>query len=94
MLVAQMHGLGGCVSCIYGLHLPDLSMGAMLGEILAPMCGQGNESSDTLLVVTCYEAPLIGFLPDWKPGTRGVPRGHDIGIGPRFGPDPFQEIKY
>ena len=76
------------------LPVPDLSMAAMPGEMLAPKDGHGNECPDTLLIVTCYEAPVIRILPDGKPGTRGAPRGHDLGIGPRFGPDPFEEIEY
>ncbi len=91
-----MHGLCGCIPCIRNLHpgVPDLSIAAMLGEILASKSSHGNDCSDTLLMVTSYEAPLIGILPDRKPGTRSAPRGHDLGIGLRTGPDPFEEIEY
>ena len=69
-------------------------MTAMLGEILVPHGGNGYECSDTLLMVTRYEAALIGILPDGKSRTRGTPCGHDLNVGPRSGPDPFEEIEY
>jgi hypothetical protein len=68
-------------------------MAAMLGEMLAPKGSHGNEGSDTMLMVTRYEAPLVGILPGGQPGTRGAPRGHDLPIGLRLGPDPFEEIE-
>jgi hypothetical protein len=62
-----------------------MRMAAMLGEMLAPKGSHGNEGSDTMLMVTRYEAPLVGILPGGQPGTRGAPRGHDLPIGLRLG---------
>jgi hypothetical protein len=69
-------------------------MGTIPGEMLLPKGGQGDDCSDALLESTHYEAPITGILPDWKTGTRGAPRGHDLGIGLRIGPDPFEEVEY
>ena len=66
----------------------------MLHQMLAPEGGHGNACSDTLLRAACDEAARVGILPDWKTGARGPPCGHDLGIGPRSGPDPFEEIEY
>ena len=65
----------------------------MPGEMLLPKGGQANDCSDAVLESTRYEAPITGILPYRKAGTRGAPRGHDLGIGLRIGPDPFEEIE-
>jgi hypothetical protein len=69
-------------------------MPAMLGEILAPQSGHGDECSDSVLMMTRYEAPLVGILPDRKSGTRGAPCGHDVSVGLRLRSDPCEKIEY
>jgi hypothetical protein len=60
-------------------------------QMLAPKGGYGDACSDTPLEVTPDEALFVGILPDRQAGTGGPPCGHDLGIGLRSGPDPFEE---
>jgi len=75
-------------------RIRDLTMGAMLGQMLAPKGGHIDEHSEALLVMTPYEATLIGVLPDWKTGAGGSPCIHHLRIRPRLGSDPFEQIEY
>jgi hypothetical protein len=69
-------------------------MGPMLGEMLTPKGGHGDELSETLLTMPPYEATLDSVLPNRKTGAGGSPCVHHFRIRPRSASDPFEQIEY
>ena len=69
------------------------SRGALLGEMLAPENGHGDDLSQARLMMPRDEATLSSVLPNRKTRAGGSPCVHHFGMRPRAGSDPFEQIE-
>lgn len=63
---------------------------AMLFKMLSTQCRHGNESAETVLMVTGNEAAFIGFFPDGETRAGCTPCIHDLRVRTPLVTDPFK----
>jgi hypothetical protein len=64
-----------------------------LPQVFCPDCRHRDQLAATRRVRTLDKSSVVGVLPDRKARTRRPPCIHHLGIGPRAGSQPLQEIQ-